>query len=149
MNEIKVTVELSEKAENLLTAILHELCRLPSGEITIHDERPQAQEAETTTEPAQIAEEPQEVETVPAEPQEVETVPAEPEEPKNEPTEAETEAPRQTYELGDVLAKVQSLIKAGKKNECRDIVQAFAPSVSTIPVDKFGEVMERLAALEG
>lgn len=139
MNEIKVTVELSEKAENLLTAILHELCRLPSGEITIHDERPQAQEAETATEPAQIAEEPQEVETVPAEP----------EEPKNEPTEAETEAPVQTYELGDVLAKAQSLIKAGKKNECRDIVQAFAPSVSAIPADKFGEVMERLAALEG
>ena len=112
MNEIKVTVELSEKAENLLTAILHELCRLPGGEITIHDERPQMVEKT-----------------------------AEPEEPK-------AEAPAQSYELGDVMAKVQMLIKVGKKEECRDIVQAFAPSVSAIPVDKFGDVMARLSELE-
>ena len=137
MNEIKVTVELSEKAESLLTAILHELCRLPSGEITIHDERPQ--EAETPAEPAQIAEEPKLVDTAPAEP----------EEPKNEPQEAEEAEPVPAYELNDVLAKVQTLIKAGKKTECRDIVTQFASSVSAIPADKFGEVMAKLNALEG
>lgn len=66
-----------------------------------------------------------------------------------EPQAAEDEAPAPTYEMGDVLAKVQDLIKGGKKAECRAIVTEFAPSVSTIPPEKFGEVMARLTALEG
>lgn len=59
----------------------------------------------------------------------------------------ETPAPK--YEQADVLAKVQALIKAGKKAETRAVVTKYAASVSSIPVEKYPEVMAELTALEG
>lgn len=53
------------------------------------------------------------------------------------------------YDLTDVMAKVQALIQAGKKDGVKAIVQEYAPNVSSIPAEKFGEVMTKLTALEG
>ena len=72
------------------------------------------------------------------------TTPAEPEKPVEV---AETpEAPK--YKMTDVQQLVVSLSAAGKKDQVREIVKAYAERVTLIPEDKFGEVMDKLHALE-
>nr|DAU28118.1 MAG TPA: hypothetical protein [Caudoviricetes sp.] len=53
--------------------------------------------------------------------------------------------------LGDVQRKVVELCGPahGKKAEVREIIKAYAPKVTGIPVDKLDEVMAKLMALEG
>lgn len=72
--------------------------------------------------------------------------------PKAEPVPFEQEAPKQEapqYKLEDIQQKVVALSASGKKAEVREIVKSYAEKVSAIPADKFGEVMARLAGLEG
>ena len=72
-----------------------------------------------------------------------------PEDYPEEPQQAENETPVAVFELTDVMSKVQALIQAGKKDQVKTIVQQYAPNVSSIPADKFSEVMDKLTALEG
>ena len=53
------------------------------------------------------------------------------------------------FTLSDVQRKVVSLSAAGRKDEVRNIVKAYADRVSAIPEDKVDEVMAKLTALEG
>lgn len=72
--------------------------------------------------------------------------------PKAEPVPFERPAPKPEapqYKLEDIQQKVVALSAGGKKAEVREIVKSYAEKVSAIPADKFGEVMARLAGLEG
>lgn len=51
--------------------------------------------------------------------------------------------------LADIQKKVVGLSTAGKKDIVKAIVQEYAPKVSAIPEDKYAEVLEKLAKLEG
>ena len=52
------------------------------------------------------------------------------------------------YKLSDIQQKVVALAAAGKKAEVREIIKAYAPKVSELPDEKFGEIMAKLAELE-
>ena len=67
-----------------------------------------------------------------------------------EPPKPETPKPETPQcKLADIQQKVVALSASGKKAEVREIVKSYAEKVSAIPADKFGEVMARLAGLEG
>lgn len=74
--------------------------------------------------------------------------PDEPETPA-EPAVEEKPEPVVTVTHADVQRKVVELSAAGKKEEARAIVMAYAVRVSAIPEDKLVEVMTKLQALEG
>lgn len=59
-----------------------------------------------------------------------------------------TQAP--LYNLDDVRAIVQRLIGPGstKREKAKAIVEEYAAKISAIPANKYGEVMDRLIALE-
>ncbi len=59
----------------------------------------------------------------------------------------EPEAPKVDRE--DVRRKVVELCAAGKKEEVKEIVKAYADAVKDIPEDKLAEVLEKLNKLEG
>lgn len=70
--------------------------------------------------------------------------------PKAEPVPFEQPKPETPqYKPEDIQQKVVALSASGKKAEVREIVKSYAEKVSAIPADKFGEVMARLAGLEG
>lgn len=70
--------------------------------------------------------------------------------PKAEPVPFEQPTPETPqYKPEDIQQKVVALSASGKKAEVREIVKSYAEKVSAIPADKFGEVMARLAGLEG
>lgn len=70
--------------------------------------------------------------------------------PKAEPVPFEQPMPETPqYKPEDIQQKVVALSASGKKAEVREIVKSYAEKVSAIPADKFGEVMARLAGLEG
>lgn len=70
--------------------------------------------------------------------------------PKTEPVPFEQPTPETPqYKPEDIQQKVVALSASGKKAEVREIVKSYAEKVSAIPADKFGEVMARLAELEG
>lgn len=70
--------------------------------------------------------------------------------PKAEPVPFEQPAPEApVYKPEDIQQKVVALSASGRKAEVREIVKSYAEKVSAIPADKFGEVMARLAGLEG
>lgn len=73
------------------------------------------------------------------------------EEKPTEPDVAEAAAPTvaPTISHDDILKKVITLSAAGKKQEAREIVNAYAAKVSDIPEDKLAEVAERLDAIGG
>lgn len=53
----------------------------------------------------------------------------------------------QQFNHDDILKKVIALSATGKKQEAREIVNAYAAKVSDIPVDKLAEIAERLDAI--
>jgi hypothetical protein len=63
----------------------------------------------------------------------------------NEPTAPEA----LTVTREDVRGKVVKLCAAGKKEEVKKVVTAYAEAVKDIPEDKLAEVLEKLTALEG
>lgn len=69
------------------------------------------------------------------------------EEKTTEPTVAEPAEPEPQFTHDDILKKVITLSAAGKKQEARDIVNAYAAKVSDIPADKLAEVAESLDAI--
>lgn len=60
-----------------------------------------------------------------------------------------TAAAEPTITNDDILKKVITLSAAGKKQEAREIVNAYAAKVSDIPADKLREVAKRLDAIGG
>ena len=61
---------------------------------------------------------------------------------------AQTE-PVQTVDRGALRAKVIELSAKGFKEQTKDIVRAYAPTVSSVPEEKLSECFEKLVALEG
>ena len=59
----------------------------------------------------------------------------------------ETE-PTKTVDRTELRAKVIELSAKGLKDQARDIVRAYAQTVTTVPEDKVTECYERLVALE-
>lgn len=57
--------------------------------------------------------------------------------------------PTKTVERSELRAKVIELSAKGLKEQTRDIVQAYAPTVASVPDDKIAECYEKLVALEG
>ena len=74
-----------------------------------------------------------------------EDAPAEQPEPAAAP---EPEAPK--YTKDDVLVLVQKLAAPNnpKRERAKDIVKSYGAKVSAIPADKYGEVMDKLTALD-
>lgn len=62
----------------------------------------------------------------------------------NEPTKAEPEVT-----IEDIRGKVLELTGAGKREQVSAIIKDYAEKVSSIPVDKRAEVLEKLNKLEG
>lgn len=89
----------------------------------------------------------------PVEPQEgaeaptLTTTPREEEKPTAEAPAAEPTAP--TVDRADLRAKVIELSAKGLKEQVRDIVRAYAQTVTEVPEDKVTECYMKLAALEG
>ena len=59
-----------------------------------------------------------------------------------------TDQPRKV-ERGELRAKVIELSAKGFKAQTRDIVQAYAPTVASVPEDMIAECYDKLVALEG
>jgi hypothetical protein len=62
---------------------------------------------------------------------------------------AQPEKVEPKYTKADIQQKVVSLSNAGKKPQVREVIMAYGSKVSDIPEDKYGEVMDKLTALEG
>lgn len=73
---------------------------------------------------------------------------------KHEPVQEEVstppvEAPTRKVDRSELRAKVIELSAKGLKVQARDIVQAYAPTVASVPEDKITECFDKLVALEG
>ena len=79
----------------------------------------------------------------PKAPTEVREAPAEPVE------EEKPEALARTVDRAELRAKVIELSAKGLKEQVREIVTAYAPTVKDVPDDKLVECFDRLVALEG
>lgn len=78
--------------------------------------------------------------------------PKAPTEVKETPTElAEVtpETPTRTVDRAELRAKVIELSAKGLKDQVRDIITAYAPTVKDVPDDQLVECFDRLVALEG
>ncbi len=124
MNTITVITELCAEDRARLDAIIAALQGQPGK----------------PTEAAQAVETPTPKETQPEEEKPTEPDTAEPAAPT-------TTAPEVLVSHDDILKKVITLSAAGKKQEAREIVNAYAAKVSDIPADKLAEVAERLDAI--
>lgn len=127
-----ITIELCQEDRARLDAILTALQSCGTPYIVT---------AEKTQEEATVeaVQEPQDEPAV--EPEEVPAPEAE------QPTAAEPAAP--AVSLSDIQKKVVDLSVAGKKDQVREIIKAYATKVSAIPADKVDEVWQKLTALEG
>lgn len=70
---------------------------------------------------------------------------------EEEPTEAEKTEPPATKKVdrAELKAKVIQLCAKGLKEQTRDIVRAYAQTVTDVPEDKIAECYAKLEALEG
>lgn len=170
MNNINVTVELCAEDRARLDKIIEKLDRFtPPTTIapTAEDddlrkklEQVVASAAPSVAEPAETPQEATEAPTAtdtPAEPEAPATAEPAPQEAATswDPIEAFNQRsemkpePKPKYTLADIQAKVIALVQGGKKAEVRAICVSYAPQVTQIPAEKFGEVMAKLTALEG
>lgn len=67
---------------------------------------------------------------------------------EEKPAQPATEAPAEAPSVDVLLAKVRELVKAGKREQVKTIVEGYAPSVSEIPEGKRAEALKWLEALE-
>lgn len=75
------------------------------------------------------------------------TTPPEEEKPKEEkPTQP---APTKKVDRAELRAKVIELSAKGLKEQTREVVRAYAQTVTAVPEDKLAECYEKLVALEG
>ena len=75
--------------------------------------------------------------------------PTEVKEAPTEPAEVTPETPTRTVDRAEMRAKVIELSAKGLKDQVRDIITAYAPTVKDVPDDKLVECFDRLVALEG
>ena len=75
--------------------------------------------------------------------------PTEVKEAPTEPAEVTPETPTRTVDRAEMRAKVIELSAKGLKEQVREIVTAYAPTVKDVPDDKLVECFDRLVALEG
>ena len=75
--------------------------------------------------------------------------PTEVKEAPTEPAEVTPETPTRTVDRAEMRAKVIELSAKGLKDQVRDIITAYAPTVKDVPDDKLVECFNRLVALEG
>ena len=68
--------------------------------------------------------------------------------PPGEETPAVTE-PTRKVDRAELRAKVIELSAKGLKEQTKDIVRVYAPTVSSVPEEKLTECFEKLVALEG
>lgn len=61
----------------------------------------------------------------------------------------EPQTPVRTVDRAELRAKVIDLSAKGLKDQVRDIVKAYAPTVKDVPDDNLVECYDRLVALEG
>ena len=130
MTEIKVTLELCAEDRKRLDDILEGLVRRCDSCVELVAQAPAKAE-----EPDQAA------------PESVQPVDDKPTPPEPEPTTESQEEP-QTVKREDIQKLVVTLSAAGKKDQVREIVKAYADKVSTVPEDKLGEVFAKLSALQ-
>lgn len=57
--------------------------------------------------------------------------------------------PTQKVDRGKLRAKVIELSAKGMKEQAKEVVQAYAPTVAAVPEDQVTECYEKLVALEG
>ena len=128
-NNINVTTHLADEDRALLVTLGQHLARLTD----LLPRRQARAEARKTAPEAPKASTPTET---PAEPEAPATV---------EPAQQETP----TITADDIRQKAIALMQAGKKEEVRAVVTTYAAKIPDIPADKYGEVMDKLNALEG
>ena len=58
------------------------------------------------------------------------------------------EAPKPSVTMSMLTSKAITLSAAGKKDQVRAIIHEYAQTVTSLPEDKWGEVYQRLTALE-
>ena len=138
----KIVIELCAEDRARLDNILEALEKGAKSSIEKAGESMKAM-AESVKQLAEAPAEAKKIEPEVAEPVEPKETPVE--EPKAEPV--QTDAPEVT--AAKLQSKVVSLVRAGKKDEARAIVNDYAENVSSIPAEKRAEVLERLNALEG
>lgn len=63
--------------------------------------------------------------------------------------EATQPTPAKTVTRNELGAKVRELMTNGHKEQVKEIVRSYAPTVPGVPEDKIAECYERLVALEG
>lgn len=126
MNPITITIELCQEDRNRLDTLLAVALELANKHVT----------EVALVAPYEAADAAPEVAAV--------TTPPEPE----KPVEAAEPPAAPKYKMTDVQQLVVSLSAAGKKDQVREIVKAYAERVTLIPEDKFGEVMDKLHELE-
>lgn len=87
--------------------------------------------------------------TTSAEPQES-PAPTDTSKAEQKPTDEEKTAPSttKTVDRAELRAKVIEVSAKGLKEQAREIVKAYAPTVAAVPEDKITECYEKLAALE-
>ena len=108
------------------------------------------QQTEPEVDPAQLTIDDIEAPTIDVEAAEVSTpttTPQEEEKPMDEAPAPATTAP--TVDRAELRAKVIELSAKGLKEQTRDIVQSYAPTVAAVPDDKVTECYMKLVALEG
>ena len=71
------------------------------------------------------------------------------EEPKEEVTSLPVAEPTRKVDRSELRAKVIELSAKGLKVQARDIVQAYAPTVASVPEERIAECFDKLVALEG
>ena len=75
--------------------------------------------------------------------------PVKQEETKEEVTSLPAAEPTRKVDRAELRAKVIELSAKGLKVQARDIVQAYAPTVASVPEEQIAECFEKLVALEG
>ena len=107
------------------------------------------QQTETEVDPAQLTIDDIEAPTIDVEAAEVSTPTTTPQEekPMDEAPTPATAVP--TVDRAELRAKVIELSAKGLKEQTRDIVQSYAPTVAAVPEDKVTECYMKLVALEG
>lgn len=130
MNEIKVTFELCAEDRKRLDDILEGLVRRYDSCVELMAQAPAKAEEPDCAAPVTMDQVPEHLQ-------------AEYEAPAPE---SQEEAPAVKRE--DIQKLVVTLSAAGKKDQVREIVKAYADKVSTVPEDKLGEVFAKLSALQ-
>lgn len=133
MNTINVTVELGPESMAKLDKILEALQGFPAGRIE--------NTVNLTAEPDPDTPKPEPVETI---------HPADEVSPHGDPEPAEQPEEPKKYTKADVVALVQKLAApdSPKREKAKAIVKSYGTKVSDIPEAKYGEVMDKLTALD-